>query len=475
MRRVLALVILSLIPVQPASASAEPLTVMTRNLYLGADVGVALELIPDFSAAAQFMWDQVRATNFSKRAPILAKEIIDSRADVVGIQEATHWYCKKNFWSKKVVVFDFTKELLAATKKAGNEYVLASHEGIDAFNIGYSIPAIPLVTMVKDSKTFQPLFGADKAACGFEIGDAIIINKSLADRVTQVGNSEYETSYTIVPKLMNIYRGYTWIDIDFQGSLTRIVSTHLESLWDEGEIPHSALQAEQLIADLKQTAMPLIVMGDFNSDPRDPRSKSTANPGGQPVENSKCIQQSLNPDLQSAVVSCNAYWKMRKAGYIDVGPSALNPDNYTWGMNALLAGPDLQRYKAAKAMGNQSGFTDRLDYIFVRNGAEAESATIVGDTWPQGSSWECSGKEQIRNTRALAQLMDIQFPNTNRCNESDHAGVLAEIALNPSSINSLPPEAHAPFPISFWNWVGIALLLMIVYFIKRALRRRVVK
>ncbi|MEY4497669.1 MAG: hypothetical protein RLZZ364_974, partial [Actinomycetota bacterium] len=158
MRKAILALLLALTAITPAQAAEEPLTVASRNLYLGADVGVALELIPDLSAAAQFMWDQVSATDFSKRAPLLAREIIDSRADVVGLQEATNWYCKKNLFSKKVVVYNFTEEFLAATKELGSEYVLAERDGISALNIGYSIPAIPYLTMVRDSKTFQPIF-----------------------------------------------------------------------------------------------------------------------------------------------------------------------------------------------------------------------------------------------------------------------------------------------------------------------------
>ena len=44
----------------PVQAAEPTVTVMSRNIYLGADVGVAMELIPDFPAAAQFMWDQVK-------------------------------------------------------------------------------------------------------------------------------------------------------------------------------------------------------------------------------------------------------------------------------------------------------------------------------------------------------------------------------------------------------------------------------
>ena len=131
-------------PAPTANAAAPQITVMTRNLYLGADVGVAMDLIPNLSAAAQFMWDQVKATDFNMRAPKLAAEVIAARPDVIGIQEATIWYCKKNAWSKKTEVLNFTKQFLAATKAQGQEYVLANKDGKTALNTGYSIAAVPL-------------------------------------------------------------------------------------------------------------------------------------------------------------------------------------------------------------------------------------------------------------------------------------------------------------------------------------------
>lgn len=425
----------------PARADSEAITVMSRNLYLGADVGVALELIPDFSAAAQFMWEQVAATDFAKRAPALAKEAIDADADVIGLQEATNWYCKKNLWSKKIVVFNFTELFLKATKDAGHEYVLAHKAGATALNIGYSIPAIPYLTMVKDPKVFQPLFGSDRAACGFEIGDAIAVKRQLAGRILKVGNSEYEVSYSIVPKLMTIYRGYTWIDLQFNGSKVRIVSTHLESLWDADKVPNAARQAEQLITDLSKTKMPLIVMGDFNSDPRDPRPDKESNSGGQPEAGKSCPAQVTQPTVATARYGCNAYWLMQKAGFTDVGPNSLDPLNYTWGMDALLQGADPDRLKAAKAIGNSAGFTDRLDYIFIQNGAKAGSARVIGSSPYISGAWA-----------------------------SDHAGLVAEVTLPESELSSPPLDAHAPFPISLWNWVGISLIALTAALVYR--RRR---
>jgi endonuclease/exonuclease/phosphatase family metal-dependent hydrolase len=312
--------------------------------------------------------------------------------------------------------------------------------------------------MVEDARTFQPIFGSDKAACGFEIGDAIVVKKKLASKVLRVGNTEYDASYSIIPKVMTIYRGYTWIDFDHGGSKVRIVSTHLESLWDSNKVPNAALQAKQLIADLNQTEMPIIVMGDFNSDPRDPRIAGDYNPGGQPESSESCLEQGAPSSVEDSISDCNAYWLMRQAGFNDAGPDARDPKNYTWGMSELLAGPDLKRYKAGKIVGNSYGFTDRLDYIFVKNGAETINARIIGNTWPKGSTWDCSNESQVENARVIAEEMNQAMPSRKFCNSSDHAGIVAQIGLPMMNQLSEPLPDHAPFPISFWNWVGMALL-----------------
>jgi endonuclease/exonuclease/phosphatase family metal-dependent hydrolase len=417
------LVALMLAPTSSANANPSQITVMTRNLYLGADVGVAMDLIPNLPAAAQFMWDQVKATNFNNRAPKLAAEVIAARPDVIGIQEATIWFCKKNLWSKRTEVFNFTQQFLAAIKKQGAEYVLATKNGKTALNTGYSIGAVPYLTIVNDPETFQPLFGQDKAACGFEIADALAVRADLADKVLAVGNSEYEATYTIVPTIMTIYRGYTWADLQIGNTPVRFVTTHLESLWDENKIPNAAKQAKQLIADLKNTKNPIVIMGDFNSDPRDPRIKDDPNAGGQPTASAAC------PGGTSV---CNAYLLMSEAGFKDVGPNALDPINNTWGMNALLTGPDPVRLKYSQQMGNFAGYSDRLDYIFVRNGAIPVASQLIGALPPN---------------------------NLN----SDHAGVVSLIRIDSQvTERSADLPEHAPFPISFWQWVGIALIVLIV-------------
>jgi hypothetical protein len=415
------------LPTLPASADENPVKVMSRNLYLGADVGVALEKIPNLPAAAQFMWKQVKETDFLQRKLILAGEIRSESPDVIGIQEATSWYCKAKPWSKKTEIYNFTKELLA---ELNGDYIIARKDGEEANNPGYSIGPIPFLTKVIDPKVFQPLYGQDSAACGFQIGDVLLVKKELREYINQVGNSEYKSIYKVVPTLMEIYRGYTWADITVQGRNVRFVTTHLESLWDENKIPKAAEQARQLVEDLKNTKSPIVIIGDFNSDPRDPRPKSSANPGDQPVESEKC------PTGSSL---CSSYRVMREAGFEDVGPDSSEPTTFTWGMNAVLTGPDPVRESAAKKMGNSNGFTDRLDYIFVKNGAQVLTSKIIGEKPPYGS---------------------------------DHAGVVTSLNFSAEgSFISPALDKHNRFPISFWQGVGILLVALIVWRVVRRIRR----
>lgn len=423
-----------------ASAQTDSITVMSRNLYLGADVGVAMELLPDFPAATQFMWDQMRRTDFPSRSKTFVKEISETDPDVIGLQEATNWYCQKNLIGEDVVVFDFVEILLADLKNENLNYQVASKDGQIAQNVGFEIKPIPYLTKAYDPEVFEPLFGQDHAYCGFEIADVLLIKSSLNENLLAVGTSEYEAKYTIIPTLMTVYRGYSWADLDFGGKPIRVVTTHLESLFDQAKVPVAKHQADQLVEDLAGTKIPIVIMGDFNSDPRDPRGLKDDNPGGQPGENEPCKAQAVDASTAVGDDSCNAYWTMIKAGFKNSSVDSLRATNYTWGLNALLTGADEARLPYAKQMGNNFGFTDRLDYIFTKGDLISVNSRIIGNTNP--SNWP-----------------------------SDHAGLVSTIEI--SQTNEYLEAAlsqHARFPIGFWQAIGILLAGLALLFATLGIR-----
>ena len=76
-----------------AAAKAPTVTVMTRNLFLGADLAPAINAptIPEAIDGAGTVWNELQATKFAERVVPLAREIKASKADLVGLQEVALW------------------------------------------------------------------------------------------------------------------------------------------------------------------------------------------------------------------------------------------------------------------------------------------------------------------------------------------------------------------------------------------------
>lgn len=439
-----------------ASAASSPpneFTVMTRNLYLGADIAEAMKYFPDFPKAAQAMWTQVAATSFTSRVGALASDIEEQLPAVLGLQEATTWSCL-DASGKAVTVFDFTQQLLDRLGADGKPYVIAQANGVPAVSPGFAIAPLAGLTMVTDPTTLRPKTGLDTTACGIQIADVLAVRSDLAGDITATGVKNFPTT-TKFAGAFDIKRGYAWADMTIDARTVRLVTTHLESVWSKDAEPAMAAQARELLADLQGVTTPIVAMGDFNADPRDPRPAGTPNPAGQPEVTASCPGR-----------TCSPYWIMTDAGYTDAGPDALDPKNLTWGMNALLAGPDLTRLDAALAMGNDLGFTERLDYVFVHGDISVVSSSLVGREWPTGAtSWDCTTPEQIAATKAAAAKLGIPVPATGRCLATDHLGIAATLAL-PSTATGSSSSAVG------WLIAGAVLVVIVLGAVVIVLRRR---
>ena len=81
------------LPTVAEAKKAPKLTVMTRNVFLGADLSPAINA-PTLAAAidgAGVIWNEMQSTKFAERAKPLAREIKRSKADLVGLQEVALW------------------------------------------------------------------------------------------------------------------------------------------------------------------------------------------------------------------------------------------------------------------------------------------------------------------------------------------------------------------------------------------------
>lgn len=239
------------IPAAPAMAGGD-VTVMTRNLYLGADIitlAGADKSTDQFKRDASAMWKKVQKTNFPKRAPALAKEIKAAKPDLVGLQEASLWRTGPNSSAPATKVkYDFTAELLKALKKQGLEYK---------------------IVVTQNEFDFEaPTVGTDVRLTQRDV----ILKRKSGSKVTTGATSkgQYSLANTlVVPTAVGpatSVRGWVAVDAAIGGTAFKFVNTHFEAYGDSLR----AGQASELVGPggpLADAAKPSILLGDFNSGP----------------------------------------------------------------------------------------------------------------------------------------------------------------------------------------------------------------
>jgi hypothetical protein len=246
---------------------------MSRNLYLGADLGPALASpnLPEFFKRAGDVWNQVQQTNFPVRAKSLAKEIKAEDTDIVGLQEAALWRTGPPFGSNaSVVQYDFVQNLvteLNKNAKAKDEYVVAASQ--DEFD--FEAPANTSGTTV-----FTPPFGVTTDV-RLTMRDAILV-KNDEVKTSNVGGGHFNVVFqpTTVAGTIPVTRGWNELDAKVKGEEFHFVNTHFEAFdsnpvnpTNVGPLPKGGVrqaQAQQLLAGPLQSSKPVLLVGDLNSD-----------------------------------------------------------------------------------------------------------------------------------------------------------------------------------------------------------------
>lgn len=237
-----------------AHAAERPLRVMTRNLYLGADLAPALGATdtPTFLAAVARIYAAKQATDFAVRAEAIAEEIRITAPDLVGLQEVSQWVPSG---ANTELPQDFLEILEQALAERGLDYAVASVS--DNAVIG----PVPLI-----SPCASPTVGA--CLLTFKDRDVILVNEET--RRLQWENPRsgtYQRQLFFTPPLpgaqpVSFRRGWTSIDGRFRGRSFHFVNTHLET--SIAPVVQLA-QAEELLAGPAFGRGADLVVGDMNS------------------------------------------------------------------------------------------------------------------------------------------------------------------------------------------------------------------
>lgn len=247
------------------TATAQEITVMTRNLYLGADLTplVTAHTEEELFQAVQAAIAQVAASNFPERAWALATEIAEKKPHLVGLQE----------------VYNFTLDGLNGPTPFRNHLddFMAS---LAAQGVNYTVAAV-----VENVNLAIPLGGN---VLGIVDRDVILARSDVAASAVPLALSGCRESmdgcnYQIIAVAdtpfgeVGLERGFVAVDALVGDTLVRFVETHLEERQPDPANPLSPLvqaaQAFELISILtgfpNPYSAPVIVVGDINSDQYD--------------------------------------------------------------------------------------------------------------------------------------------------------------------------------------------------------------
>ncbi len=229
-------------------------TVLTRNLYLGADLGPAIQATSqaEFLAATTAIWQMVQRNDFHVRAQGIADEIAAARPELVGLQEAYTWTYATSPTAEETIVYDFVGSITDALAERGLAYrPVASIELTD-------LQAPILVSVSPVTLAYLRM-----------IDHGVV----LAREDVHARNGQGHVFSSLLPiqilgQPSQVKRGWVSVEVKHQGEWFTFVSTHLEAYhWY-----YRWLQAQELAAAGQAIRGRLVLVGDLNSDPLDGRT-----------------------------------------------------------------------------------------------------------------------------------------------------------------------------------------------------------
>jgi endonuclease/exonuclease/phosphatase family metal-dependent hydrolase len=267
-------------------AKGTKLTVMSRNLYLGANLRPLINTTSVDQAvdlAGQTV-NQAHATRFpSVRAALLANEIRKKAPDVVGLQEVSLWrtapvnlgaVINPSATQLDPLGGDFLADLLSHLNKKSKK------KGSVSYKVAVNNPEFDNEFPVNDDGQGSGLAGADHNE-RLTFGDAILVRKGVGLKLSNRTSGTFNSLLSVrvggvVPIIVK--RGWAAVDIKGRGRKVHFVTTHLEAYDDtasnnsnDGQTyPKGGIrevQAKQLVGPGGPANRPNTVLaGDLNSD-----------------------------------------------------------------------------------------------------------------------------------------------------------------------------------------------------------------
>jgi endonuclease/exonuclease/phosphatase family metal-dependent hydrolase len=219
---------------------ATALRVMSRNIYLGADIDHVLQ---DPINGPDIAWAEIVYTDYPARAGVLAQEIADRLPDLLGLQEVTRYTLLDQTTFAPVMVLDWLEILLDSLADRGVTYNVVER----APNFTTTLPMGGFFVNYLDGDAILALPHVDVHSSGWR------------HFATQVDLDDF----TPIPLgLGDNLRSFQWAEVTVDGFDFLFVNTHLEvQRW----AAEQEAQTAELLEFVDEYTGPVVMVGDFNS------------------------------------------------------------------------------------------------------------------------------------------------------------------------------------------------------------------
>lgn len=263
-RGVSALVVALVLVAAPAGAGAATrppvpsrATVMTYNLYLGAD------LTPLFGAsgtalitAAGTVYGHVIQVDFPDRATEVARLIAEKAPDVVGLQEVALWKTAPA-----------TLTALGPVCPDASAFA-TSVDYLTTLRAKLALTGHPYRAVVVSSNFSGTLPISFTTCASFTDRDVILVRSDVPPWALSVGDTDsgtYEAGMNVPlnDTFIKVPRGWAWADVTVGRKTFRFFDTHLEAYANGVR----DAQAAELTEVMAESPHPVVAVGDFNTTP----------------------------------------------------------------------------------------------------------------------------------------------------------------------------------------------------------------
>jgi endonuclease/exonuclease/phosphatase family metal-dependent hydrolase len=261
----------------PDGHGAQPapsVTVMTRNLYLGADIMRPIEavrgltdpaaLVQALGNATDLTRDNVERTDFRVRARLLARELARTRPDLVGLQEVA-------LWRSGPLELGEAELLVPNAETVDQDFLRMLTRELRRLRVPYRPVSVNWLSDVEapafEGAVGSPEFLASARDVRLTMRDVILRRVGSHAKVVRHREAHFATTLPIeiAGRTLDFTRGYQWVDARGPAGRFRFVNTHLEAFRSDIALA----QVQEVLDGPAAHRGTTILVCDCNSDPLD--------------------------------------------------------------------------------------------------------------------------------------------------------------------------------------------------------------